>query len=77
MENGARSKDLRLSQLRFFFNYFRTESRARLRDDMDVGSGTLDPVHNSGPSLVESTSSWLWLSTIFADHHSDSDVASM
>lgn len=36
---------------------FEVEPGGRLRGELDVGSGTLDPVHNSGPLLVESTSS--------------------
>lgn len=40
-----------------FLFYFEVEFGGRLRGELDVGSGTLDPVHNSGPSLVESTSS--------------------
>ena len=35
------------------FILLRTDIRGRLQDDVDVGSDTLDPVHNSGPSLVE------------------------
>ena len=47
----ARRTDLRLSQLRFLSS--RMEIKGRLREEVDVGSRTLDPVHNSGPSLVE------------------------
>ena len=39
----------------FYFS-FRTESRGQLLEELDAGSGILDPVHNSVPSLVDSTS---------------------
>jgi hypothetical protein len=37
------------------FILFGMDIRGRLRDEGDVSCRFLDPVHNSGPSLVEST----------------------